>query len=536
MTTRREILTLLVGAPLAAEACRRGDSSVPGRFLGSSPEVGHLLRSGAVQAPLSQSKPVEVEVAIVGSGPSGLSAAWRLDQLGLRDFQVLELEPWLGGTSTSGISAVSPYPWGAHYVPLPGAENHALRRLLQEVGALNDQGEPSERALIREPEDRLFFEGSWHEGIFPAEGASAQDLQQLRAFEEEVQKWVRYRDPENRRAFAIPLAQAAESPELTRLDQTSAADFCTAHGFNSERLLWYLNYCCRDDYGATLEGVSAWALIFYFAARMQAPGGSTRPFLTWPEGNGKLVKHLAARAGKRVKPRQMVLRVSADATSVTLEVLDVLKNQRYLLRARSAILAIPQFVIARMWEPFRSAAPEYLRQFKYSSWLVANLHLRARPKGRGFPLAWDNVLYESPSVGYVVATHQGLSDFGPTVFTYYLPLTNLDLAAERHKLLKLDHATACDAILADLERAHPNLRELVDHIDVWRWGHAMIRPSVGFWSSSGRRRAGQLHARVFAAHSDLSGIALFEEAQYRGVVAAESAARLGPRQVDPLYG
>jgi hypothetical protein len=32
-------------------------------------------------------------------------------------------------------------------------------------------------------------------------------------------------------------------------------------------LNWYMNYCCRDDYGATTNNTSAWAGIQYFASR-----------------------------------------------------------------------------------------------------------------------------------------------------------------------------------------------------------------------------------------------------------------------------
>jgi hypothetical protein len=49
------------------------------------------------------------------------------------------------------------------------------------------------------------------------------------------------------------------------------------------------------------------------------------------------------------------------------------------------------------------------------------------------------------------------------------------------------------------------------------------------WSES-RRRVGRGGARVHFAHSDASGFSLFEEAQYRGVAAAERVlASLGVR-------
>ena len=47
----------------------------------------------------------------------------------------------------------------------------------------------------------------------------------------------------------------------------------------------------------------------------------------------------------------------------------------------------------------------------------------------------------------------------------------------------------------------------VTRIDIWRIGHAMVRPTPGFLSSPTRRsRAADLDARLFYAHSDISGL------------------------------
>ena len=45
---------------------------------------------------------------------------------------------------------------------------------------------------------------------------------------------------------------------------------------------------------------------------------------------------------------------------------------------------------------------------QYSPWVTANLTLDRLPRERGLDLAWDNVMFDSPSLGYVVATHMTL--------------------------------------------------------------------------------------------------------------------------------
>jgi hypothetical protein len=54
-------------------------------------------------------------------------------------------------------------------------------------------------------------------------------------------------------------------------------------------------------------------------------------------------------------------------------------------------------------------------------------------------------------------------------------------------------------------------------------GHAMIRPTPGFLSSTARRNLRAASSGLYFAHSDLSGLSLFEEAQFRGVTAADLA-------------
>ena len=164
-----------------------------------------------------------------------------------------------------------------------------------------------------------------------------------------------------------------------------------------------------------------------------------------------------------------------------------------------------------------------LDQFQYAPWMVANLTMKDFPITRsGAPIAWDNVIYGSDSLGYVVATHQTLrTHLSETVFTYYYPMTGSSPAQERDRLLETDWRTWAKFILKDLAKPHPEISSLVAHLDIFRWGHAMVRPRPGFVWGEARRQAAEPQPGVFFAHSDLSGFSLFEEAQYRGVLAAE---------------
>ena len=472
----------------------------------------------------------ETGVVILGGGIAGLSAAWTLERAGFTDFLILELEDAPGGTARSGSSSVTPYPWGAHYVPVPPPTNRPLVRLLEEVGAVagrDAQGRPvyAEQVLCREPQERLFFKGEWYDGLYPRVGASAGDSRQLAAFEAEMRRYADWRDARGRRAFAIPRGLSSDAAPLRALDRLSMANWLDAHGFSSPRLRWLVEYGCRDDFGATLQQTSAWAGIHYFAARLEGQQATPAEFLTWPEGNGRLVAHLAKLAGARLRLDAMVTDVVPGPNAVEVVYQDDARRAAIRIRARHAIFALPRFLAPRLVAPWRENPPAFLGETVNGSWMVANLSLRDRPASRGFAFAWDNVIYDSPSLGYVVATHQTTEDTGPTVWTYYLPLLDDDPRRARERLLATRWNDWVDLILADLEPAHRGLRGLVERIDVYVWGHAMVRPRPGFLWSEALAASARPLGRLHFAHTDLSGMALFEEAQHHGIRAAEAVMR-----------
>ena len=514
--TRRELLLAFLGVACAP---RSRHSLPPGEIVGASDAVGHRLRTPQHVVPTEWTSH---DVVIVGAGVAGLGAAWRFQHADFQDVVVLELEQVAGGTARSGKS----FPWGAHYVPVPLPEDRALTRVLSEMGILESTNPPTagEQFIVRDPEERVFYRGRWYEGLYLNAGASADDLRQLREFEAEIAKWVAWRDARGRRAFAIPSALASDDVEVMALDGMSMAQWMDAHRWTSPRLRWYADYACRDDYGARLADTSAWAGVFYFAARVAAPGKESEPLITWPEGNGRLVAHL----GKSARVDTGWLVVSATPAEGGADVVAVSRDGRHArgIHAKHVVFAAPQFIAGRVIPGYRD-----VHEFVYGSWLVANLTLKDRPSSVGFPLAWDNVLYESPALGYVVATHQQGIDYGPTVLTYYYALCDRDPRVARQRLLSLSRDQWAEVVLSDLERAHPEIRSLTQRLDVMRWGHAMIRPYPGFINSEARRRAREPLGNIHFAHSDLSGVALFEEALDHGVCAAEEILAVAGRQV-----
>jgi len=247
--------------------------------------------------------------------------------------------------------------------------------------------------------------------------------------------------------------------------------------------------------------------------------------LTAPEGNAWLARGLARRAAGRILTDALVWRIEEGKHGVTVDAWLGDKSVRFA--ARQLIWAAPAFVLPRVWPAMPAELRAAALSGDYAPWLTANLHLSDFPEERhGAPPAWDNVLYHSAGLGYVVATQQLIRRrLSGTVFTWYRALHDVPPAAGRRLLLETPREAWAEGILAELEGVHPDIRRLTTRLDVFRNAHAMRRPVPGsLWGGQRQLLAAYRSRHLSLAHADLSGFSLFEEAQYRGVIAAERAA------------
>lgn len=535
--TRREILTAFLGLPIALSACQTDSPKdfPDGEIVGANVNIGHVLREQRnYEVPSNNWE--TVKVAIIGGGAAGLAAAWKLNKENYTDFVLLELESAIGGTARSGSNNFIAYPWGAHYLPVPFHENTELISLLEEMQLVEGKdanGEllVKEQYLCREPEERVFYKGRWYEGLYLNAGASEDDKRQLAEFQKQIDFWTNWRDAKGKRAFVLPVAECSNDAEAISLDKISFADWLRNKGFTSERLFWYCDYACRDDYGLRLDQTSAWAGLFYFCSRIRKSGEESQAFITFPEGNGRFVNFLHDKVKDKTRTNSVVVEIIPQETGVVVVYLDATTNDIRGIRAEKVIYAAPIFTAKYTIRDFKQATPEYVKEFEHNAWFVANLFLKDRPTTqfkRDFPLAWDNVIYESPSLGYVNATHQKGVDYGQTVFTYYFPMAETD---GRAKLFSLSWRELADIVLSDLSLAHKDIHRLTERIDIMRWGHAMISPRTNFLWNGAREQAQKPFRNIHFAHSDLSGIALFEEAFYHGIRAANEVLEVNEMQI-----
>ena len=355
-------------------------------------------------------------------------------------------------------------------------------------------------------------------------GATDADQIEYAAFAARINEFKFARGSDGRRAFTIPVDRSSAEESFRSLDRVSMSQWLDAQGWKSEKLRWYIDYACRDDFGGSIDQVSAWAGIHYFAARDGvAANADSEVVLTWPEGNGWLEQKIRGPIANRVRTGLMAWNVEPNpAEGVWIDAYDFGKNRSIRFEAKTAIVSVPNYVARRICQPLRGASGP---AFEYGTWVVANLTVDERPGGQGFAPAWDNVFFDSRSLGYVNAAHQRLERVpGATVLTWYTALCAGPAAGERTKAYERSHAEWCDLILADLRRAHADIDAHVQRIDVCVWGHGMIRPTPGLIWSEARRRLREPIGALHFAHSDLSGLSIFEEAYTNGVLAAKAVA------------
>jgi glycine/D-amino acid oxidase-like deaminating enzyme len=501
-----------------------GSVPYPGR------DAGHWLRdAGTLPEP---TETIDTDVLIAGAGIAGLTAAWQLAKLGVGDVLMVP-GPEPHGNAAAGRDGDLQFPTGAHYLPLPSPESTHIREMLADFGII--QGDPSlerptydERYVVHAPAERVLYLGSWQDGYLPSEEVSAAERADHTRFFALVDRYSSARGADGKRAFVVPLEQSSTDEAYRGLDRMTFETWLDVHGFKAPTLRWYLDYCCRDDYGRRSGEVSAWAGLHYFCSRNSSAANAERgAVLTWPEGLSALAAKLEHASSAQRLAHASVARLSVvdDAVEALVVVHDQGRVRSIRVTARHAVAAMPLYVLQHVLGDAARHGFDAARDLPaYAPWMVSNFILRAFPEERaGAPLSWDNVVYREPGLGYVVSTHQEIRASKPdrTAFTAYHALSDLDPVAARRWLEQASIAELTETAARDLRLAYGwRLPLCLERVAITVRGHGMAVPSPGFLSNRGRLALRAATGPLYFAHSDLSGLSLFEEAAWWGHQAA----------------
>ena len=343
-----------------------------------------------------------IPVVIVGGGMAGLTAAWRLEKTRLQRFRVLEMGAQRRRQLALGRERDDQrYPWAAHYVPVPGQARDLCARTVRRARRA-EAGRQMGGALS------LLRSAGAAVSPRPLAGrdraGGRPDGRRSRAVPP-----FRRRSPTNCARGPVHRAAGRAVQRDRPLDRISFATWLGAERFDSSRLLWYANYACRDDYGALADRHVRVGRHPLF--RVARDGGEGAAHLA---GRQRLDRQAAAGAGRQrssARDRRCARSCATARRSASAPAIPS-------IAADAVIFAAPTFLA-----PYLVDGMTPLRHFEYSPWMTANLTLETIPDlDRGEP-AWDNVVMNSPALGYVDAMHQSLRTFADrTVWTFYWAL------------------------------------------------------------------------------------------------------------------
>ena len=437
----------------------------------------------------------QVEVAVVGAGLSGLTAAYHLRD---RNVMVLEAGNQPGGVCLPGSYRKMPYPAGSAYFYYD-PEDPDSRTWFQDLGL------KVEEALVTPPASALFDQGHWRPDCFSTAGIKALPVapgvrdQLLRLADELAQREARW----------DPLA----SPFLTNpeWDRYSLQQFLEkVWGFPPEVVGFFEPYC-RSCLGAGPQEVSAWAGLYFLMSEFSP----TSRIGSFPEGNARIVQALAASLPQPVQVQHTVVGLKIQPDAVHLLVWDGAAKRPRRLEAGVVILATGKFVTQRLLPPDCGWDLEIFKAFRYSSYVVAALCGNLSLEAPGF----ENWVTGEPAFSDFILTPREASPGSPRVMTVFAPQP---YPHGREPLLKKSPEEQGEEIFKAVVRHFPGLQEEMEEVHLYRFGHAQVVPYPGFIHFLKGRLSPQ-EGRLILANSDLEGLPCVEAALAQGQKAARRA-------------
>ena len=521
--TRKEFLKTVFWSSLALsffQFCEIKSKTILLKITGTNHILGHKLWAKNFPNPTGI---FEKKILIIGGGISGLSAARYLSKSGENDFSIIEMEDKLGGNSKNGENQWSKYPLGAHYLPFPNKEDKLLIDFLEECKIIlgydgNNNPILDEEQITFPKTERLFYQNKWDDNIIPKNDFNHKVNLEIDAFFKLMQFYREKKDSKGKFWFDIPLENSSKDEEITKLDKITFKQWLDIQNFKSEELTWLLNYSCRDDFGLGIDFVSAWAGIHYFAGRKHnfAKNYHAEEF-TWPEGNARLVEYLFKYSKSKKISNHLVFDCKIiDNKIVTLAYDNNNKTTKKFISDK-VIFCTPQYVNKHIFKD------KSILNICYVPWFIATITF-----DKNFlnieDFAWDNVIYNGLGLGYIYNQHQHLNQINENkVISYYYSFNDIDTNKSREKLYHSTEEELKSIVISDLKKAHHYIEEHILNIEFHKLGHGMICPIPNYIHSENLKTLNQsIDNKIFFAHSDLTGISIFEEAFHQGIKAAKN--------------
>ena len=496
VSRRRFVQTVLLGSA-AATYCRSthslaGQSTAHKDVSSHVPSEDfatcHRVRDGESipVAPVSR----HVEFAVVGGGPSGLVAGYRLRD---RDVIVLEKEPIPGGNARADSWRGMPYAAGAI---VTYAESPATA-LYEEVGLTLQTRVRSKRATIVDGE---FIEDLWGSGL-------------KRLFPPSIERSLRQAKSD---LFAID----AEA-EKGKLDKMRFSELLRT--YPPEVKAWF--DALLAWFAAPTDEYSGYVGLYLARSQMGAglgvlyPEGSSKGgSYTFPGGLSAAALRVAEKiqeAGSdRLVTGATVYRVAQDGTGVNVSYL--LGGEPVTIRAKAAIVAAPKFIAQYIVADLPEDQKEAMKAMQYAPFLVG-------------AVAIDGNITSGLTTARTIKAP--IANFRDASTKPDKQLLRCEMPMRASVRTQLEHDAFVESYAQEVadyfESIFPGSRSKIAEVRIWRRGHNWYIP-IPRMMTEYQPRASRPLDRVFFANADSQGtISEFGWA----LVAADKAVDMAKRKV-----
>lgn len=475
---------------------RAADPRPPLSTSGQRFAAVHKMLIGGKSATLQPSRVRTCDVAVIGAGPSGLTACRQLHKMGFETL-LLDSEFRTGGAAVNGEWNGVKYPLGSVYL----VEYEGLiKEMIAEAGA-TPLSTPDDALVL----DNTVFTDFWKDDILASLPVSAADKEGMKRFRDDLLKLKV--EP------AYPLPQRL-SPELAALDAQSSRDFLRQ--YSSPILESLLNSYSLSSMGGTLDETNAYCLLNFYGSEFGDTFGLPR--YTFRGGLHEFAEIIARPIPAEVMlDGHIVFHVENTADGVTLLCIDD-HDEILQIKAKAAVVAIQKFAVPFLVAGLPDVQKEAMKQLHYSPFatihLCSNRALLPRNDFDTWALDTGNYFTDilNPSSLYP-------DDAKGFVHTLYSPRPISDRGMLMSDELFADFSRkAAEAALPILGGAQA--AEAIQEIHCWAWGHSIVRAGVGTHNGPAQR-ASQPFGNIFFANTDNDASPAVENAVAHGARAAE---------------
>jgi len=408
----------------------------------------------------------KVEIAIVGGGMAGLSAAYFLRE---KDWLLLEKEEHFGGNAYEEEYQGQFFSTGAAY----DYRGSFSDQLAKEIG-INllpiDMPDPT-------IDNHTYVPDTWRSG-----------LEHLPYPKDVVASFKKFRDD---------VMKSDVRGQMLELDSKPFTDITGAYA--PEVAKWWDAYG-PSNWGAFTEDTTAF--IGVFDAQYLIKGeDNTRVIL--PGGLGcisyKLVEVLKPKYGERMLSDASVVSIVPDKDEVRITYSQ--GGKLTTVSAKIAIVCTPKFFTARIVAGLPNDQKQAMRRMRYAPFPMINMIFDQFVYRRGY----DNWCPGNSFTDFIVAdwTIRNQPGYKPeyNILTFYTPLRE----SERSTVLEEEDCKAlAGKVLKDFQKALPEFNMDPVEIRVYRRGHPMMMAVPGQYTKN-RMIASRPMDRIFFGNSDSGG-------------------------------